>query len=153
MVPYPEAPDLATVARIATAALLIGVLGAAHWLADYGVQTDAQAQRKGVPGWPGRVACAAHVATYTLTTALAVGLVWWLLDLPITLGGFLTGQAFSAATHYLLDRRVPLERLADFLGKGAFYRSGEGLARGSHYLDQAGHRVCLLAAALITVAF
>ena len=66
----------------------------------------------------------AHVATYTITTALMVGVVWLLFDLPISPAGFLLGQAASAGTHYWADRRFTLQRLCERLGKGNFYRLG-----------------------------
>jgi hypothetical protein len=96
----------------------------AHSVADHWVQTGAQAQGKGLPGRAGRRACAAHVLTYTLTTATAVGAVWWLFGLPVTWWGFTAGQVVSAGTHYWADRRFTLEWLCDRLGKGEFYRLG-----------------------------
>lgn len=107
-----------------TFAVLLPVLLVSHNVADHWVQSDWQASNKGLPGWPGRKACAAHVATYTLTTALAVGAVWLLFGLPITPLGFLAGQLISALTHYWADRRFTLRKLCDTTGKGRFYRLG-----------------------------
>src|SRR5690606_1635140 len=59
----------------------------AHQVADHWAQSSHQAGHKGRPGWEGRRACAAHVASYTLCTTLAVVVVWLTLDLPLTLGG------------------------------------------------------------------
>lgn len=112
-----------------TFAVVLPALLVAHGVADHLVQTHHQATYKGQPGWAGRLACARHVATYTATTAAAVALLWWLFDLPISSLGFLAGQAISAVTHYVADRRTPLERLASWgpfarMGKGEFYRLG-----------------------------
>jgi hypothetical protein len=101
----------------------------AHSVADHWVQTGAQALDKGLPGRPGRRACAAHVLTYTLTTTAAVGAVWWLFALPVTWWGFAAGQVVSAGTHYWADRRFTLEwvtTIAPFrwMGKHEFYRLG-----------------------------
>jgi hypothetical protein len=94
----------------ATFAAVFAALFVAHQVADHWIQTQHQADHKGRPGWPGRVACAAHVTAYTLTALAA------LLALPLTLGlaldpGRLTaGPAVSAVTHYIADRRTPLRK-------------------------------------------
>lgn len=121
-----------------------------HQVADYWVQTSGQALRKGLPGWPGRRACAAHVGTYTLTLAVCLAVAAWALALPASPGRAAIGLAVSAVTHYAADRRAPLARLAGRLGKGGFWRAGEGLASGAAYLDQSWHWLWLFAAALIT---
>lgn len=107
-----------------TFAVLLPALLVAHNVADHWVQTSHQAGVKGQPGWPGRWACAAHVATYTAVTAAAVGLLWGAFGLSIHPAGFLVGQLVSAVTHYWADRRFTLARLCDRLGKGQFYRLG-----------------------------
>jgi O-acetyl-ADP-ribose deacetylase (regulator of RNase III) len=92
----------------------------AHLVGDQWVQTSHQAGHKGLPGWPGRLACAAHVTTYTLTGVLTLALVAistdWHPD-PVRL---VAGLAFSAITHYIADRRTPLIRLATFLGLAGY---------------------------------
>lgn len=108
-----------------TFAVALPSLLVSHHVADTWIQTHWQAQHKGLAGWPGRLACARHVATYTLTTAATVALLWWLFALPITPFGFVLGQAVSAATHYWADRRFTLQRLCERLGKGDFYRLGQ----------------------------
>jgi hypothetical protein len=131
-------------------AAVFAVYAAGHQAGDYWAQTSAQAAAKGQPGWPGRRACAAHVATYTLTLAACLALVSWWLALPLHFPWVSAGLALSAVTHYIADRRAPLWRLAARLGKGEFWHSGEGLASGAAHLDQAWHWMFLLAAALIT---
>lgn len=128
---------------------------------------------KGRPGWPGRKACVAHVATYTLTTALAVGFLWGCFDLAISPWGFVAGQLVSAVTHYWIDRRTTLAWLAALLGKTEFYQLGKPrsiiavgslddgtmtsteldnpcLGTGAYALDQSAHWLCLFAAAVLT---
>lgn len=97
----------------------------AHNVGDHWVQSGVQAATKGQRTWAGRRACAAHVATYTATTAATVFVVWKIFDLPITLLGFVAGQAVSAITHYWADRRFTLARLAGLLGKTDFYTLGQ----------------------------
>jgi hypothetical protein len=140
----------------ATFAAVSAAYAAGHQVGDYWVQTGVQAMRKGLPGWAGRRACAAHVVTYTLTLAGFLALAAWQFALPVAPGWAAAGLAVSAVTHYLADRRRPLQRLADALGasavpgKGEFWRCGEGLASGAAHLDQSWHWLWLFAAALIT---
>jgi hypothetical protein len=132
-------------------AVVFAAFAAGHQAGDYWVQTNAQAARKGLPGWAGRRACTAHVATYTLTMAACLTLAWWWLGLPLHPGWAATGLAVSAVTHYIADRRRPLERMARLIpGKHGFWRAGEGLASGAAHLDQAWHWWWLFTAALIT---
>jgi hypothetical protein len=105
-------------------AVTLPVLLVAHTVADHGIQTTHQALTKRAPGWVGRRACAAHVATYTATTAAAVVAAWWAFALPITPAGFALGQLVSALTHYLADRRTPLARIATRTGKAGLYTLG-----------------------------
>lgn len=149
----------AALGRAVSFAVLLPTLLVAHNLADHWVQTGRQAARKGLPGWPGRWACADHVVGYTLVTWLAVGVVWWLFDLPLTLPGAIAGQLVSAVTHYWADRRATLARLAELAGKGEFYRLGAprperddnpSLGTGAYALDQSWHWLWLGVAAAVT---
>lgn len=132
-------------------AAVFAAYAAGHQVGDYWAQTNGQAQRKGLPRWPGRRACAAHVATYTLTLAACLTLASWWLALPLSLPWAAGGLGVSAVTHYFADRRRPLEWLAGLIpGKLGFWRAGDGLASGAAHLDQAWHWWWLFAAALIT---
>ncbi len=142
----------------ATFAAVFVALYAAHQVADHWLQTEHQACTKGHPGWAGRVACAAHVATYTaagLAAVLAAGLV---LDLDLTAGKLTAGLAISAATHYLADRRAPLRRIAHLVGHGGFFQLGAPragrddnacLGTGAYAMDQSWHIGWLFIAALV----
>jgi Protein of unknown function (DUF3307) len=139
----------------ATFAVVFAALGAGHWIGDYWIQTHHQALAKGGSGWAGRRACAAHVATYTLTLAGCLALAAWRLSVPLNAVYVATGLAVSAVTHYAADRRRPLQRLAEMLGtsvvpgKAQYWRAGDGLATGAAYLDQAWHWTWLFASALV----
>ena len=97
----------------------------AHGVADHWLQTDWQANRKGQRDSVGRLACAMHVANYTVATCTAALAAILLFDLDVSPWGLLAGQIISATTHYWADRRYTLEWLCDRLGKGEFYRLGK----------------------------
>lgn len=133
-------------------------LYAAHQVADHWVQTQYQADHKGRPGWPGRLACAAHVATYTLTGVVALFAVAAVTGWRPDLGGLAAGLAVSAVSHYIADRRTPLFRLALVLGSGPFWTLGApragrddnpSLGTGAYALDQSWHIGWLFVTALI----
>lgn len=132
-------------------AAVFAAYAAGHPVGDYWVQTNGQAAAKALPGWAGRRACAAHVATYTATLAACLALAWCMLGLPLRPGPVVAGLAVSAVSHYFADRRRPLQHLAALIpGKLGFWRTGDGLASGAAHLDQAWHWWWLFAAALIT---
>lgn len=142
-----------------TFAVVLPALLVAHNVADHWMQTGHQAAVKGVRNWAGRVACAAHVATYTAVTAGVVAVLWALLGLAVTVPGFVLGQVVSAVTHYWADRRFTLARLARLTRQGAFYGLGAPrpgrddnptIGTGAYVLDQAWHWLWLFVAALLT---
>jgi hypothetical protein len=145
----------------ATFAAVFVALFVAHQVADHWIQTQHQADCKGRPGWPGRLACAAHVTTYTLTALAALAALALSLGVPLAPGRVAAGLAVSAVTHYIADRRTPLKRLADLVGAGRFYTLGvpragrddnPSLGTGSYALDQSFHYLFLFVAALLIAA-
>lgn len=144
---------------------VFAALLAAHQVGDHWVQTHRQACTKGLPGWPGRRACAAHVVTYTATAVLALAAVaastGWRPDPALAT----VGLAVSAVTHYIADRRTPLVRMAAaldrFTGKSTFLALGAPrpgrddnptLGTGAFALDQSWHIGWLFIAALTIAA-
>lgn len=137
---------------------MFAALFVAHQVADHWVQTQHQAACKGRPGWPGRIACAAHVASYTATAVAALAALHFALDLPLNPWRVTLGLAVSAVTHYIADRRTPLKRLAELIGSGGFYALGScragrddnpSLGTGAYALDQSFHYLFPFVAALI----
>lgn len=139
-------------------ALLVG-----HEVGDHWTQTKDQANGKGEAGWPGRLHCAAHVATYTATQLVAIAAVWLFLDVPVSPAGLAAGLAVSAVTHYIADRRTPLRRIAAWISptKLAFYELGTpragrddnpSLGTGAYVLDQSWHKAWLFVSALVVAA-
>ncbi|MBO4159305.1 helix-turn-helix domain-containing protein [Micromonospora antibiotica] len=138
------APD-PTGMHAAVFAAVFAALYAAHQVADHWVQTQHQADCKGEPGWAGRLACAAHVATYTLTAAVALTTLALATGLRLDGWGVAVGLTVSAVSHYIADRRTPLRRLAVALGKDPHWLTRGG---GMYALDQSWHIGFLFIAAL-----
>jgi hypothetical protein len=144
--------------RAAVFAAVFIALYAAHAVGDHWVQSSAQALSKGTPGWPGRLACARHVATLTVTKLAALALVTAVLALPLSWLAAAAGLGVDAVTHYWADRRFTLARLARIAGKGEFWSLGApraghddnpSLGTGAYALDQSWHIAWLFIAALI----
>lgn len=144
--------------RAARFAATFAALYAAHQIGDHHVQQDRDACDKGKPGAVGRKACARHVASYTATAVVALAVTNRVTGAGIKPGRALAALAFSAATHYVIDRREPLRKFAEATGHGGFYQLGQprpgrddnpSLGTGAYALDQSLHTGCLFVAALI----
>ena len=135
---------------IAVFAVVFVALFVGHQVADHWVQTPHQACDKGLPGWRGRVACVGHVASYTVTAAVALLVVVWRLDLALPISHVVVGLMVSAVSHYWADRRSTLRALVSVIerlgmpGKLDYYDHG-----GAYALDQSWHVVWLFIAALL----
>lgn len=132
------------------AALLVG-----HYLGDYFIQTDHQAQHKGLRGGQsaeGRANCAAHAYTYTVTLCIVLSGALWVES--VTFSGYdvlitLSALILNGFTHYVIDRRWTLEWFARRISKSDWIDNDpEALPK----LDQAAHIVLLGAAALVIAA-
>jgi len=145
-------------------AAVFAAMYAAHQVADHWVQTGRQAADKGLPGWRGRLACARHIATLTVTAAVALAVVAAATGATPHLLSAVAGLAVNAASHYTADRRRPLLSLAEWLGatlipgKGEFWHLGAlrpgrddnpCLGTGAYALDQSWHVAWLFITALI----
>ena len=133
----------------ATFAAVFVALYVAHQVADHWIQTQHQSDCKSLPGWAGRIACAAHVANYTATAFGFLGVLALATDLDLTGGKVAAGLAISAVTHYVADRRTPLRWAADALGKNPVWLEHGG---GMYALDQSFHYLFLFVAALVIAA-
>ncbi|MEW2379298.1 helix-turn-helix transcriptional regulator [Micromonospora sp. NPDC047812] len=154
---FPDPTD----AHAGAFAAVFVALYVAHQVADHWVQTQHQATHKGCDPehgraghphcsvWRSRWHCAAHVATYTLTAAVALLFLMAGTGLRLDPWAVTVGLTVSAVSHYVADRRVPLRRLADALGKDpAWLERGGGL----YALDQSWHIGFLFVAALLAAA-
>jgi hypothetical protein len=143
---------------------IFAALYAGHQVGDLWVQTPRQAAAKGLPGWPGRLACARHVVTLTTTSAIALAAVALTAGVTFRPLPVLAGLAVNGASHYWADLRSTLAGLAAWVGyvlipgKDEFYRLGAPrpghddnvtLGTGAYHLDQAWHVAWLFISALV----
>lgn len=145
----------------ATFAAVFAALYVAHQVGDHWVQSQHQADHKGLPGWPGRLACAAHVAGYTFTALVALVFLIAGTGLRLDPWAVSVGLTVSAVSHYIADRRGPLKRIANALGSARFYALGAPrpghddkpcLGTGAYALDQSWHIGFLFVSALLIAA-
>lgn len=134
--------------RAAKAAATYGALRAAAAVADHWVQTGHQAAHKADSGLAGHRAMAGHVVSYAATQAAALVAADRLLGIGLRPSRIAAAVAFSAATHWFIDRRWPVRRLADATGKRPFHDLGGPLG-GAYILDQSAHHLMEAAAAVI----
>lgn len=132
-----------------TTALAAVAYLAGHHLGDYWAQTDHQAAHKPSPGWAGRRACAAHVATLTAAHAVALALVLAATATSVHPVSAALGLVVTAASHYWADRRWTLTALADRITHTSAFR---GCGGGMAHLDQSWHVGWIVPAALTTAA-
>ncbi|MFM9681664.1 transcriptional regulator [Streptomyces brasiliscabiei] len=141
--------------RFATAYALLRM---AADLGDHWIQSDHQAvtkgqhdENEGQSSRAGRIACTAHVATYTATQAAVLYAGSRALGLRLKPGRVAAALALSAGTHWWADRRIHLKAVADATGKGNFYTLGGPLG-GNYALDQAFHHAVETVAAAIAAS-
>jgi hypothetical protein len=134
--------------RTAAFPAVYALLRASADVADHWIQTDHQARRKAEPGAAGHRALAGHVASYVAAQAAALTAGNRLLNLGLSGRGMAAALAVSGTTHYLIDRRWPVRKLAEATGKTRFYELGGPLG-GAYRLDQAAHHTAEAVAAIL----
>lgn len=136
---------------------IMGALIVAHYLGDYFVQTDRQAQLKGQRGSRGhnsvgRWHCFWHAVTYTLTMMFVLLSVLRVSHVDVTGRVHLIVAVVlivNGITHYVIDRRWTLDTFARAIGKGGWIDNDpEALPK----LDQAAHLVLLGVSAYVLTA-
>jgi hypothetical protein len=133
--------------QAARAAVAYAALRTAAHVADHWFQTGHQAMHKADPGVAGHRAMAGHIASYAGAQAVALVVANHLLDAGLKPRGITAAVAFSAATHWFIDRRWPVRKLAEAMDKQNFHDLGGPLG-GSYILDQAAHHLMEAAAAV-----
>jgi Protein of unknown function (DUF3307) len=121
------------------------LLYVAHLLADYVLQTDAQASLKADRTRAGWWANLTHAATHVIVCAVALGVGAFALDgLDLPAGRTVAAVAWVGVTHAFIDRRWPIAWWMDHTGSADFRTRG-----GAAHVDQAAHVVALAVAALV----
>ena len=120
-----------------------------HPVADYAVQTDHQAQHKGLTGARTREGwwnAAKHAFSYTVTQVLVVGLVLEALDFTGSFGVVVLVLIANGLTHMIIDRRWTLEWFA----RNVLLKSGwiDADKTALPHLDQTAHIGLFVPAAL-----
>lgn len=136
--------------RATAYAAVYALLRASADVADHIVQTHRQAVHKADPGRAGHAALAGHVGSYAAVQAAALLLGNRLLGLGLSRRSMAAAIALSAGTHYFIDRRWPIRRMAEALGKAEFYELGGPLG-GNYLMDQSAHHLAEAVAAYVAV--
>lgn len=154
----------------ANAAAALGAMRMAAHVADHWAQTGHQALHKADAGLDGHKAMAGHVASYAGAQAVALVAASKLLGMDLKPSRIAAAVAFSGATHWFIDRRWPVRKLAEALGKTGCKRGGQcadpehapdgsecdggfhglgGPLGGAYILDQSAHHLMEAVAAVI----
>ena len=142
----------------------------ADHVADHWLQTGHQAAHKADTGVAGHRAMAGHIASYAGAQALAVVAADRLLGMGLKPGRIAAAVAVSAATHWFIDRRWPVRKLAEATGKTGCKRDGRctdpehapdgsdcdggfhtlgGPLGGAYVLDQSAHHLMEAVASVV----
>nr|ABD93454.1 pRL2-25 [Streptomyces sp. 44414] len=114
-------------AAVVFAAVFIG-LYIAHSVGDHWVQSSCQAATKGLPGWPGRLACGRHVLGLTLTKVAVLVPLVLVLDLDVTVLGLAVGLGLTPQHFW----RTPTTL-------AAWRRSARGILQLGRHAPATGH--------------
>ena len=143
----PPVLDPTTATRAVVFAVTLIALLVAHQVGDHVLQTDRQAAGKTNGGRWWRP-MAGHLAGYHAMAGVLVVGTGAVLELPLTVAGVVSGLAFSALTHGLLDRRWPVRALLRATGSPRFAEATAPVC-GVYAADQALHKLALLVSALL----
>ena len=139
-------------------AALAAALYPAHLLADHPFQPSAWAATKGQCDHAGRVACAKHTTVVVALQGLFALGVAALTGLALDPVAVVTGLAFTAWSHYWMDRRFTAAGLYETLGKTGFAKLGTPrpgrddaphLGTGAYRMDQDWHTLWVAVTALV----
>lgn len=156
--------------RSGDAAAVYAALRAAAHVADHWIQTGHQAMHKADLGSYGHRVMAGHVASYVATQAVAVLAADKALGMNLKPSRVAAALALSGATHWFIDRRWPVRKLAEAMGKTGCKRDGRctvsqhpqdgslcdtgfhglgGPLGGAYILDQAAHHLVEAVASVV----
>lgn len=135
--------------RAANAAVAYAAMRSAAGIGDFWAQTSHQAIHKADAGLSGHRAMAGHVGSYAATQAVALVAADRLLGMGLRPSRIAAAVAFSAATHWFIDRRWPVRRAAEALGKKEFLGLDKTVFGSHFHLDQSAHHLMEGVAAVI----
>lgn len=130
----------------------------AHLLADHPFQPSEWAANKGRPCGAGRTACTKHVAVVVAFQAAFVTILALATGLTPDPTAILSGLAFTAWSHYWMDRRFTAAGLYQTIGKSGFASLGTprpgrndnpSLGTGAYRMDQDWHILWIMITSLI----
>lgn len=123
-----------------------------HLAGDYFIQTDHQAQHKGLTGddsSEGRWNCLKHAFSHTMTMLATLMITFTTLDV---IYGSTTGFVIyvtlitDGITHYVIDRRWTLRWFAELIGKKAWIDND---TQALPVMDQAAHTIIIFIGSLV----
>ena len=130
------------------AAAAYAALRTAAHVADHWFQTSHQTAHKADEGAAGHRVMAGHIASYAGAQAVALVVANGLLGMKLKPGRIAAALAVSAATHWFIDRRWPVRKLAEATGHQGFHDLGGPLG-GAYILDQSAHHLMEAVAAVV----
>jgi len=136
------------VSTAGNAAAAYAALRTAAHVADHWFQTSHQAAHKADEGAAGHRVMAGHIASYAGAQAVALVVANGLLGMKLKPGRIAAAVAVSAATHWFIDRRWPVRKLAEAMGHQGFHGLGGPLG-GAYILDQSAHHLMEAVAAVV----
>lgn len=135
--------------KAANAAVTYAAMRTAAHVADHWAQTSHQAVHKADAGLSGHRAMAGHIASYAASQAVAVVAADRLLGMGLRPSRIAAAVAFSAATHWFIDRRWPVRRLAEATGKQEFLNLDTSVFGSMYTLDQSAHHLMEAVASVV----
>lgn len=112
--------------RSGNAAAAYAALRTAAHLADHWFQTSHQAAHKADAGLDGHRAMAGHIASYAGSQAVVLAAANVVLGMKLRKRDMAAAIAFSGATHWFIDRRWPVRKLSEAMGKTGCKRDRYG---------------------------
>lgn len=131
------------------AAAAYAAMRAASGIGDLWTQTPHQAVHKADVGVDGHRAMAGHIASYAGGQAVALVTANALLGMKLKPSRMAAAIALSAATHWFVDRRWPVRKLAEALGKEEFLALDTSVFGSHFHLDQSAHHLMEAVAAVV----
>lgn len=120
-----------------------------HHIGDHWVQSSYQAQNKTEQP----LERLKHVLTLQLTKAVCL-IPLFFMGLSVHPIAIIGALMFDGLTHYWIDNRNNLKKLAKLFGKEGFYEAGvQPVGTGAYQLDQSAHLLFIFVVSLMLAIF